>query len=75
MTDRRRGKHGCYVHAERQGDQGRWRLIKCSRHHAPMGPPTPDHRTGTLGSVCWNCAATVERIYEGPNFYREIWTL
>ena len=70
---RRRGKHGCFVHTDLQGDNGHWRPIKCSWHHAPMGPPTPAHPTGEFGSTCGACGATVERIYAG-RFYRDVWT-
>jgi hypothetical protein len=73
--DRKRGKHGCYIHTESQGDNGRWRPVKCSRHHAIMGPPTPGHPTGTLGTVCHACGATVERTYVTANAYQETWTL
>jgi hypothetical protein len=73
MIERARGKHGCFIHTDRQGDNGHWRPVRCSYHHVPMGPPTTESPTGVRGTTCGECGATVERVAEG-RFYREVWT-
>ncbi len=82
MAETKRGKHGCHVHVDRASSDGRnWRPVKCSRHHAPMLPPTPESPTGVPGTVCSNCGATVVRTRgvraDGTpgNWHDEVWTL